>query len=102
MHALASRRWQGSSLSLMGCVALLAMTACGVPRRVAPDDELTSEGAIGDECKAGAVQCEAGRFRSCLNGRWRVKQSCLASQICDTQAGGCVECSPGSPAQCDG
>jgi hypothetical protein len=102
MGASSSRRWPaGFRLHLLCVFAAALLMACGAPRRVAPEDEL-AEGALGAECKGASVQCEANKFRTCLNGRWRDKRACLTSQVCDASVGGCVDCSPSLPTQCDG
>lgn len=78
------------------------VAACSVPRNLSGTDDDTTVGeGVGDECQGRSARCENGSIKTCFNGRWRVKQTCLASQVCNVELG-CVDCSPDLPTACDG
>ena len=93
---------------LSGLCVLLGMaaitTGCGAPRDlVGVDGEGEEDDGSGlpPECERGVQRCSGNLLQVCRGGRYRLKQTCAASLVCDPSLG-CVDCSPHLPTTCRG
>ena len=94
------------TLALWFCAVWLvgSLAACSAPPRTGEEEYMLpgDDNPAIPECDvAGEIRCEGLTQKSCLRGRWRVKQTCLIGQVCDANLG-CIQCNPALPTTCEG